>query len=109
MHQSLATTLARALAIGAAALVLLAADAAPLHAAAKYVRVTNVSPGKVTWMRAGPGTSFKRVKPLPYDTRHIWSYGCRRVAFQQWCQVRHLNVRGWVSGRYLVGERTRKI
>jgi len=109
MHRSPATALARALMIGIAALVLFAADTAPLYAAAKYVRVANVSPGKVTWMRAGPGTSFKKVKPLPYNIRHIWSYGCRRVAFQQWCQVRHLGVRGWVAGRYLAEERTRKI
>ena len=99
----------RFLSVATIAALLLIVNAAHLHAATHYVRLKNVRPGEVVVMRAGPGRAFKALSPLPYNTRHIWSYGCRQVGFEKWCRVRHLATWGWISGRYLANEKTRKI
>lgn len=74
-----------------------------------YVRVANVSPGDVVWLRSGPASTFKRVKPLPYNARHIRNYGCQAFETAKWCQVRYLGLLGWVSERYLIEEKTKKV
>lgn len=89
--------------------VLLVGNASPSHAATKYFRVKNVPPGQIVWMRSGPAISFKRVSHLPYNARHILTYRCAKFETEEWCEVRQHGFRGWVSKRYLVEEKTRKV
>jgi uncharacterized protein YraI len=92
---------------GAALLLLLAADVTPAPAAARYVKVTNLPPGGVVWMRSGPGHFFKRIGFLPHGARHVRAYQCKQLATGAWCQVRYQGTRGWASQRYLAKDPTR--
>lgn len=90
-------------------LLTLVCDVNAAEASATYLRVKNVPQGNVVWIRSAPAYSSKRIGQLPYDARHVRSYGCQRLTIDRWCKVRYLGVRGWVSQRYLAVDRSKKV
>ena len=84
----------------------------PSHAYAqinsRYVKVDKLAPGRVLWIRAGPGLRSKRIGFLPSTARHIRSLGCERTVLGHWCEIRYRGTRGWASGRYLAADRARR-
>lgn len=91
----------------AAAFVSLVAATHPASADARYVKVVNIAPGHVLWLRSGPALHFERIGLLPHGTRHVRMYTCRRMGTDHWCQVRYRGIRGWASQRYLAKDSTR--
>jgi uncharacterized protein YraI len=85
----------------------LMAAPAPASAAERYVKVVNVMPGHVLWLRSGPGFHFERVGFLPHRARHVRAYTCKRLATGSWCQVRYHGTRAWGSQLYLADDTTR--
>ena len=75
--------------------------------AARFVKVVNVMPGHVLWLRSGPGFHFNRVGFLPREARHIRAYTCKSLVTGRWCQVRYRGTRGWALQRYLADDPTR--
>lgn len=75
--------------------------APPVFAEKGWVRVKNVRPKNVLWVRAGPSISFERIGFLQHNARHIRSFGCRRYGRSTWCRIRYRGTEGWVSKKYL--------
>jgi hypothetical protein len=88
-------------------LLSLMAAPGPASAAARYVKVINIMPGHVLWLRSWPGLHFNRVGFLPHQARHIRAYTCKSLATGHWCQVRYRGTRGWALQRYLAEDPTR--
>lgn len=89
-----------------AAFLSLVAVPAPA-AAAHYVKVVNIMPGHVLWLRSGPGFHFERVGFLPHSARHVRAYVCKSLATGHWCQVRYRDTRAWASHHYLADDPSR--
>lgn len=85
-----------------------AADIAQADAFARYLKVANLSPGRILLIRSGPIRSSEPIGILPYGARHIRSYGCKTLATGRWCEVRYRGTRGWASQRYLAPDRRRR-
>lgn len=49
-------------------------------------------------MRAGPGTNYPVIATVPRG-RGVTVFGC--TPDYRWCDAAFVNVKGWVSGRYL--------
>ena len=67
---------------------------------ATYLKVTNVRPGSVLWVRVGPSTRAERIGFFRHDDRHIRSFGCKTFRVT-WCEVQYRGTRGWASKLYL--------
>lgn len=83
-------------------------DVAHASPSAHYVKVKNLSAGRILMIRSGPGRSFEPIGFLPSRARHIRNYGCKRLATGRWCELRYRGTRGWASGRYLVADKMRR-
>lgn len=83
-------------------------DAAYASRSANYLRVKDLSPGRILLIRAGPARSFEAIGFLPFKARHIRNYGCKRFATGRWCELRYRGIRGWASERYLVEDKMRR-
>ena len=86
----------------------LSAPHSPSTAEPTWFRVKDVRPGSVLWVRSGPAVSFKRIGLLPYNARHIRSFGCKKVGRGTWCRVLYRHTKGWVSKNYLKRDRKRR-
>ncbi len=75
---------------------------------ARYVRVKNLSPGRILLIRSGPGRSFEPIGFLPHTARHIRNYGCKNLATGRWCELRYRGTRGWANERYLMADKARR-
>ncbi len=104
----------------AAGLACLLALSAPFHGAqaaqlaqadgeeeVTYLRVVNLRPGNVLWLRAGPTVRSPRVGFLRYNDRFIRSYGCKTFRVT-WCEVIYRGTRGWASKLYLAEDTARQ-
>ena len=88
---------------------LLGAGVPRAEAAPRYLRVSGLAPGRVLWLRAGPGRSFRRIGVIRHNARRLRRYRCRRLATGSWCEVGSRGTRGWASARYLRSDRLRKV
>jgi len=82
-----------------------AAPAQALDPEATFLRVTNLTPGHVLWVHAGPSMRFQHIGFFRYNDRHIHSYGCGAI----WCEVDYQGKRGWASKRYLTDDSARQV
>jgi uncharacterized protein YraI len=71
-------------------------------------RITGVEAWDFLNMRAGPGTSYPIVVPIPPDGRGIRVGSCRRMPgfAAKWCETSWRGHDGWASACCLVGERS---
>lgn len=94
--------------LGAGALALASLSPAQAQTGVRYVRVDNISPGHVLWVRSGPGRIYNRIGFFSYNARHIRSYGCRVLGTRSWCRIAYRGTRGWAPGRYLKPDTLRR-
>ena len=71
-----------------------------------YLRVTNLTPGHVLWVRTGPSIRSQRIGFFRYNERYIRSYGCKTFRVT-WCEVEYHGTRGWASKLYLTEDMSR--
>ena len=84
-------------------------DIAHAERTERYLKVTNLAPGRVLLLRSGPSRSFEPIGILPYGARHVRNYGCKNLATGNWCEVRYRGTRGWASKRYLAPDKGRRV
>lgn len=72
-----------------------------------YLRVVNLKPGNILWIRAEPTVRSPRVGFLRYNDRYIQSYGCKTFRVT-WCEVIYRGTRGWASKLYLTEDTARR-
>ena len=73
-----------------------------------YLRVTNLKPGSVLWVRSGPTVRSQRIGFFRYNDRYIRSYGCKTFRVT-WCEVLYHGTRGWASKLYLTEDDERLV
>lgn len=85
-----------------------ASIAPPVSRGTETYRVTGVEDWDFLNMRAGPGTNYAIVAPIPPNGSGIYIYSCRSIAGYRtkWCESEWQGHRGWASACCLVGERT---
>lgn len=73
-------------------------------------RVTGIDAGKVLDLRAGPGTDFPTIVPIPSDAKGVGVEvaSCKKVKGyrHQWCEASWSGQKGWASACCLASEKT---
>lgn len=65
------------------------------------LRVVNVQPDDVLWVRQGPGTEHEEIGALQPNGRGIELVG---PCTGDWCRIAYRGLRGWASRHYLVAD-----
>jgi hypothetical protein len=105
-HQPVVVAKASAEAATDAPVEVAVATAAPSDA--ETYRVTGIAAGEILGLRAGPGTNFPTIVPIPSDGAGVAIGSCKKVKGYRyrWCEASWEGHKGWASACCLASSLT---